>query len=365
MPEANSPTTSRVVTFDLMRGYFLIVILCDHLALYPSIFDAASGRALLWVTAAEGFFFISGLLVGLTRRGLFERRGLGAVMRKLWSRALKLYVATIVLTVLFSNLGYWLDAQHVAGVKTGLVYFDGPLQLIGHAASFDYSYGYTDFLIYYVIYLLLSPAIIWLLTKRRGWLGVAGLCGLLWLGKFGVNDPKVIQYLTWGTYFFAGTTLGYHYQTIIQRWRDTPTQKRRAWRRRVVWWAGATAVVSVVATFGGPVAGYISRLPGYDLLFSYNRGGLLRPAIFALWFAALWVVVRRYQAAIIRRAGHLLVPLGQRSLYVYIIESFIVFALPLAGLPSQFVVNSLLDITAIATIWLAARYHILGRIIPN
>ena len=38
------PHIERIRTFDLMRGLFLIVILLDHLAYYPSGLDIFTGR---------------------------------------------------------------------------------------------------------------------------------------------------------------------------------------------------------------------------------------------------------------------------------------------------------------------------------
>ncbi len=63
--EQPTPTTKRIRAFDILRGYFLIVILINHIELYPSFFDFFTGRGRLLVSAAEGFFFMSGLLVGM------------------------------------------------------------------------------------------------------------------------------------------------------------------------------------------------------------------------------------------------------------------------------------------------------------
>ena len=56
-----------------MRGYLILVIVSVHLAYYPSLLGVFDGRGQLWTSEAEGFFFISGLLIGIIRRRHDER----------------------------------------------------------------------------------------------------------------------------------------------------------------------------------------------------------------------------------------------------------------------------------------------------
>ena len=57
----------RIFELDLLRGFFVVIIIIDHLQLWPSPLRYLTGEGRLWVTAAEGFFLISGLLVGYIR----------------------------------------------------------------------------------------------------------------------------------------------------------------------------------------------------------------------------------------------------------------------------------------------------------
>ena len=43
----------RVVALDLLRGYFLFVMIIDHLGRFPGLFDLLTGRDKMWVSAAE------------------------------------------------------------------------------------------------------------------------------------------------------------------------------------------------------------------------------------------------------------------------------------------------------------------------
>src|SRR4051794_16997728 len=97
---ATAKPSQRIAAFDILRGFFLLVILIDHIELYPSGFDLLTGRGRLMVSAAEGFFFMSGLLLGL----VYKRRialGMRFIFKRMWGRALELYLLSVLLTLLF------------------------------------------------------------------------------------------------------------------------------------------------------------------------------------------------------------------------------------------------------------------------
>ena len=81
----------RILALDLLRGYLLCVITIDHLFRFPGLFDLFTGRGQLWVSAAEGFFLISGILVGKIY-GSKIAYNLRGETKKLWGRAGKLYL---------------------------------------------------------------------------------------------------------------------------------------------------------------------------------------------------------------------------------------------------------------------------------
>ena len=60
------PKRKRIITFDIMRGIFMLVIIIDHMigAYGESIFVLFTGGGGLPASAAEGFFILSGLMVG-------------------------------------------------------------------------------------------------------------------------------------------------------------------------------------------------------------------------------------------------------------------------------------------------------------
>lgn len=394
---AENTAASRIATFDLMRGYFLIVILVDHLLRHPSIFDPLTGRGLLWVSAAEGFFFISGLLIGLIRRRSLEKKGFGATAKAIWARAGKLYLASIILTLTFTLVGYLLYYQFgfregtAEGLKFGLVRFENPLDLIRLTLNFTYVYGWADFLVYYTLFLLLAPLALVALKLRLWWLLVAGLLAL-WMYKSQFVVPRYFPHVVWSVYFFLGVVFGYHYHNAHQGWLKIRPRVRRGVRYGVVAAAVITLIASFMFVFGisgygkvrpqlsgpleavgalGPVdyavwrAGEIKSSFEYERYTGDGRGGLLRLPLFFLWFAALFVFVRRFEGVLLDKLGWLLVPLGQNSLYVYILQSVVVFVIPLFAIKGGFFVNTLINIAALALVWYAVKKRFLFRIIPR
>ena len=365
--------------------------MCDHLVRFPSIFDPLTGRGLLWVTAAEGFFFISGLLVGLVRGRLMQRSGVAAARRKLWARAGKLYIASIIFTLASLAAAAWLLTLGNDNVKGGFETFGSLPALLWQVLSLNYTYGWTDFLNYYVVFLLLSPLALWLLKWRYAWVGILTASLILWGTKSITTLPLNIAFLTWQAYFFTGLLTGYYFPALQNAWRKLTPRRQKYLSASVVTLTAITVAASFAYTFGTPffldhrgqlIAPLSAlHLPSPDQFYEYlrstkdndtftflfqdNRSGLLRLPLFGLWFGSLFLIVRRYEHRIIRAVGPILLPLGRNSLYVYIIQGVIAFSVPLLEIPPALVVNSIINTTAIALCWLAVRRRFLFKIIPR
>jgi hypothetical protein len=89
-----------------------------------------------------------------------------------------------------------------------------------------------------------------------------------------------------------------------------------------------------------------------------------RVAIFALWMAFLWLLLKRNEGVVLRTIGRVLEPLGQNSLYVYVVHSLVLF--PLAGHRTQdFWQASLRGALVVLLIWLMVRRRVLFSVIPR
>lgn len=322
---------SRLVALDILRGFFLFVIIVDHTELFPSIIDFLSGKGRLWVSAAEGFFFISGLLVGYIYRRKLADWGMRRVWTKLWRRAGVLYVCATSLTLLFT---VWAVSLGGHFVKYGLPPVINWPDIVAQTLLLRYTYGWGDFLTHYVVFMLAAPLVFWLLTKNKWWLVVAGSVGL-WLVR-----GQEFQ-LAWQVLFVGGMIAGYYWKQL-HAWVDSwqPRIKRTA-ATGIFAVAGATFAISYLSVY---LLGWLNDqsiwLPhglaqataAWDAwntaVWPAFEKWTLEPGriiLFGLWFAAAYLLVERFARRIPPLLTRWLVLLGTNSLFVYGLHAVVVF----------------------------------------
>ena len=90
----------RIAAFDLLRGFFLFVIITNHLHFEPNLVELVTGRGALPASAAEGFYLVSGIMVGYVHLPSAIREGLGRVSVRIWKRTLVIYAAAVLLVLM-------------------------------------------------------------------------------------------------------------------------------------------------------------------------------------------------------------------------------------------------------------------------
>lgn len=339
----------RITTIDILRGFFIFMIIVDHLERFPSGFDFATGRGLLWMSAAEGFFFLSGMMIGLIRGRKEQHEPMVDVSYKLLKRSLVLFGWTVGMTLLFT----WV--AHAIGPNPQLksdVWQGDFGQLIWHTLTLQYVYSWSDFLRYYSVYLALSiPAII-LLRKNVGWI-IAVVAITVWiLGR------QQTQFFTWQLLFYGGVLAGWYWHQILTWCKQLPRIMQ------VLHYPLAIAMVaySVLVVFG-PYQDLHNQIAPYFLRAEMPP---LRIAMFALWFSAIYRAVRTHEAFLAKTVGKLLIPLGQNSLYAYILHGFIIFFVHLLIPPkTSSYLNFIITASTVFVIWIAIKTRFLFRIIPR
>lgn len=373
--------SGRIAILDLLRGYCLTIIIVDHLLRFPSIFDAVTGRGLLWVSAAEAFFFLSGVVTAVVRPRQIIKHGYRRTTISIWRRAGQLYLVSILLTLGYSLIGRLLQGS--PAVKPGLDVSSDWLVLIWQTITFQYVYGWADFLPFYVVFLLLTPAALWLLDHNR-WRAVLALAVIGWLMPHTIfADGMVQHYFVWQAYYFIGMVLGWFYPVIAKRFRALQPirQSQLAWT--IVGLTGATIAASLVYTFvpvffqNRPealpvgawftpvVAAIVEQTQSIYWLLSDNRTGLLRLPMAMLWFAGFYLMFKYLQRPLTKYLGWYLTPMGGNSLYVYIVHSGFIYAAAFLALPNNLIVNSLIVLSVLASIWCLVRLRFLFGIIPR
>jgi len=362
---------SRLVVFDLLRGYFLIVILLNHLHYFPSGLEWFTGQSYLYTSTAEGFFLLSGIVLGLVRGAKLIDKPFKVARNLLLQRSVQLYLTSIILVLLFTFAGWLFLGQ--PGLKYGI--FEptsgSPFELIWQTVTLQYAYGWADFLRMYALFILVSPLALWLLRRGLWYLVLAASFGIWLLYPFSPWPAgELSNQISWQVIFFAGFIIGFHINTITTWWRRLAEHMRRMIIASTVSLAVLTLVINVFLVFGHDIAAIGPWLAEQNIAigshFNKDRMPIPRLLLFGLWFAALFFIFTRFEQAITKRLGWLLLPFGTNSLYVYIIESFVAFALLLImPLPGPWYINLVVSLISIGLVYAAVRTKFLMRVIPR
>src|SRR6201987_2215018 len=319
----------RLKELDALRGFMLVWITITHL---PTALSTYVNQPFGFVSAAEGFIFLSALFTGRIYYRMAEHDGYWPMTRRLWSRTLRLYVyhglllafAFLVAVPIASRgnrpgLHNLLDFYFIAGAK----------QSITEAALLVYRPPLLDILPMYIIFLAFTGVAL-LLARKIGWKPIVLGGFVIWsFAQFGfrsaehnfmmrfiptripLNEMGSFDLWAWQFLWICGIWLGV-------RWAqdDLPIE---TWARRVV----VPAAILAVAFF--LLRRALERgveLGASEFLFDKWHLGPLRLLNFAL-VAALLIVA---QSALKPLAIRPLVLLGQSSLQVFCVHLLFCFA---------------------------------------
>jgi len=356
-----------------MRGYFLSVILFNHLQFYPSGLDIFTGRGLLYASTAEGFFAVSGIVLGIIRGRKLIEAPFKKAAALLLKRSFQLYLTSIVLTLLFTFVGWFFLGSD--GLKYGIYSnWSNIGELLWKTIALQYTYGWADFLRYYAIFLFFAPAALWLLRKGYWYLLMAASLAVWCLFPLSPLPPEMSQPLSWQVIFFASFTIGFYWPMLTKCWHNLSTRVQKTISISLV----STAIVTIAASallvfgykFGNAFGDQLTVIHhAVELYFNKDRMPLTRILLGAVWFWAIFLVIRKHEDFILRKVGWFFLPLGENSLYVYTIQSFIVFFTHLfilkPGGTDILIINLIVSLSALTLVWFAVRTRFLMKIIPR
>jgi hypothetical protein len=164
--------------FDALRGLFLVWMTLTHL---PTRLSDLVNQPFGFVSSAEGFVFLSALLVGR----VYMRQALenaGGLRNKLWKRALRVYAYHVSLLLLaFTFAAAFAVYRHHAALQHLLdFYIAHPAVAIIGSLLLIYCPPLLDILPIYVIFLLASP-FAFSIAVKRSWRPVIAGSTLIWL----------------------------------------------------------------------------------------------------------------------------------------------------------------------------------------
>jgi hypothetical protein len=323
----------RQTELDWLRGLMLVLMTVTHL---PTWFSAHAGQPFGFVSAAEGFVFLSAYLVGSVYTRTARVRGFPAMRRALWGRALKVYAAHAALLLFLLVVLLPIATARDAHAITDLASFhtEHPRVALAGGLLLLYNPPLLDILPMYVLFLALSPFALEH-AMRRGWGSLLTLGAVLWLlAQVGVpqhvyeaaaaltewpipyNQTGAFSFTAWQLLWLIGLRAGMQTSDAPNARRDTPAPTHRAIVAAAVAatlffvWRHITGQVP----FGGDAA--------LNALFDKWHLGPLRLANFAV-LAILVVNARPMLAAWGRHSP--IAALGRASLTVF--STHVVFCL--------------------------------------
>ena len=220
-------SSGRIFEIDLVRGICLIEMMANHLPsnLVTRGFVQSAG----FISAAEGFVFLSGFVSGWTSTSaLAENKPLGLIAQRFLSRGLKLYAiycvfVTVVLTAVAGD-SWFSEWGRLCDVTAGSASHVWP-----YAMVLLRQLPYLDIFAMYCIFLVLVPLVLAGLRVRRFWLPCTISAGVWLISQFGSapNLPVMIKFgffnlFSWQLLFVIGVTVGYHYDL----WKQKLTRPR-------------------------------------------------------------------------------------------------------------------------------------------
>ncbi len=217
---ADLPGTGRDARLDWLRGYCLFMMIVDHVGTVSgqvvgsSWLYALTGGTVYYTSAAEAFYLISGVTLGL----IAARENAQDATRRVLARAFHLYRTSLLLSFFFGSLAF----------LTSLTYFGR--WSFDHTNPFGYAFraltlraetGGAGILVLYVLFMLVTPIALWLFRLRLAWV-VTGFSVILYaLSQVypESNDwlPFAVYFhvLPWQILFFGGLALGFHRSSLI------------------------------------------------------------------------------------------------------------------------------------------------------
>jgi hypothetical protein len=308
---------------DVLRGLLLLLMALTHL---PTRMSAYANQPLGFVSAAEGFVFLSAFLTGSAHAAAVLAKGTAAIRSRFMSRAFKLYAYHLLLLLFAFTIAAAFAALTGRPALRNLLtfYFDSPVVAIISAPLLLYQPPLFDILPMYIVFLALTPPLL-AVAAREGWRNVLLLSALLWL--FAQLGGRQLVHDALGATFGARIPL-----------EATGSFDQFAWQ--LLWvlglWLGSSfadrSIRAAIPAWMLPAAFAVAA--GF-LLWRHGLAGFafdLQPVAFALdkWslgvlrllnFAALAVVVAQLLLPLLRWAHvGVLALLGRASLQVFCVH---------------------------------------------
>ena len=384
-PNNNS---GRDLRLDFLRGLIMLVVITVHME-YFSLFSMFVWERLGLVSSAEGFVGLSGIVLGIVYKKRLLREGFKSVALKLWKRSFQLYRVNLFVILSIAVLGtipfidvhavtHWAPIAHqdqsyllyppssaswIEIVKEALLLRIGPhqFQVIG----------------LYVGLIAMAPLALFCMHRRKTVLLIAaswsafGINQMLYLRITGARFEFAFPSLTWQLVFINAMVVGYHHEKMLGY---IAGDKNRV----LILSAGLLSLGFLFLALNNPnrifwpwpPLSFIDAVAYREMYvdwFQKSGLGLGRLMNIVALFIVFYYALSHYWLPLDKALGWLLVPLGQASLYVFILHVYFVLLVSNTSLPDydSFFINTAIHATTILLIWAMVKGRVLFQVIPR
>lgn len=363
---------TRDLRLDLLRGFCVFAMIVNHIGgeswLYP-----VTGGGRFFTSAAEGFVFISGLVLGMVSVQRIRQDGLVLALWAVLRRARVLYVSTVVLTLGFATYAAAIGLPWGWDISRGDL-----LEIVAGTLTLHRTFYLIDILLLYTLLLLATPIALLFLIRGRTKLLLVG-SWLLWgIYQYYPQQASIPWYVqggdafplaAWQVLFVTGLVLGYHRSALADRLR---------WLPRHLYLVTLAVLFAVLISMSlGEGIWPVIVAQGEDFTsmvygaFEKSSVGPGRIVAFAIVFQFAYLVVTMFWQPVRAAVGSILLPLGQNALYAYTVHVVVIWVflsgqLESVGYDSRVpVINTWFQLGAIILIWLLIRRRFMFAVVPR
>ncbi|MBH0239385.1 OpgC family protein [Methylobrevis albus] len=380
---------NRLAPLDGMRGYFLVFMMLNHLIFTGGLMLVKLNHGELgYVQDAQGFVFLSGLLIGLVYARQMQKNGYAPAATKIRRRAFELYRWALICIFGIIAVGFLLPQSHV--------FWNNWLDRLAHndpgfmvaAASLLFQPVFMDILPQYIVYLLVAPPLVWLCITGRAWYVALG-SGFLWLAvQLGLHLPlrdaidgtlaalwpglrlqAHFNIFAWQVVFMSGLVLGSLTAVKAIDWKAVLSPEKPQFAVAALGFLVLFAIVRLMIVYGPMPEAIVERIGSRDVRGEFSLQYLVNFAV--LGYLIAWLMVAGVRsanpvAAMAGRGLHRLFTLpflqliGRHSLQVYVWHVFVVYmvrAIDQSVAPMSEPVKTAIALTAIASLAIPALWR--------
>lgn len=385
----------RIAVIDGLRGYFLVLMMSSHIKFQDgALLLRLHHSEISFVEDAQGFVFLSGLVVGLTYARILQKSGPAALTSKAFARVGELYRLLLLILAIVVGVAWALpQGAEIWGWQLGKL-AESPLDHIGAAVGLLYQPAYFDILPQYMLYLAAAPFVVRATVSGHGLAVMAASAGLWLATQMGLHLPLVAALeslvasadsngairsyfnpLGWQLLFVFGSVIGAAVQSGRIDVADLIGPKRRDLALVAVIiaiiFAGYRVVHGLGTLSGTPTGDQFYRLlrrEDLSLVYVANFSALAYGIAWLLYNAEdlrlTWPVTAAARALHFVFSRPFLVFLGQHSLQVYafhVLVAYAIVAIDWIGGPLDEIVKSAIIIAAVGSLLVPAAWHAIGQ----